>query len=381
MQVKHKGMFNNFLLGNSFLFRKGDDLARPAPRRGIDPSEDDDERNRRPSPAMLIGGLIIAAMIIVIVLVMVIDSNSVSSIVVGNVEKEIDGIEFPVYTSVNGFGEYNGNVKIEIYYENMQEPIYSGKTTIKEDSGRHQVNFMDFVWGNGDYQIHAKADGISDKTTIRIDSVADTISPEWKGYNADFNRMTHDHKVEITVGYMFGNRTSPAGDDPQVYTFKGEVLTSDGSRIEINSTEFPTNLLKITEAMNHTTKGTYKLTGQVINEFCHPNSPYRTVNVDLNSNFIYDASPFAMAGDDIETDLSGGEAIVELDASGSWDDSAIVEYKWYIGDEAVETTSSPTLSYTFTSAGTYYVALGLVDDGGNSSDENAELSTLAVIIN
>jgi PKD repeat protein len=104
------------------------------------------------------------------------------------------------------------------------------------------------------------------------------------------------------------------------------------------------------------------------------------VTVSDGISFSYDAPPMASAGDDITTNLTGGEAVVEFDASNSWDDSGIVEYIWYVGDLSIETSPSPMLTYTFNSTGIYYVSLEVVDDGGNSSEENAELSTLIVKI-
>jgi hypothetical protein len=123
------------------------------------------------------------------------------------------------------------------------------------------------------------------------------------------------------------------------------------------------------------------LSGTVTNEFCHPDSPYRTVNVDTNSTFSFDASPFAVAGEDIVAGLEGDEVEITLDGSGSWDDSDIIEYIWYIDEGIVENTSSPTLVYPFTSTGVYYISLEVVDDSGKSSDESAMISTISVTVN
>ena len=343
--------------------------------------ETGDERNiSRPSPALIIGGVIIAGIILIAILVVLFNNNSVSSIVVGNIEKEIDGISFPIYTSVNGVGEYDGKVNVEIYFEDMEDPIYTGKASIKGDTGNHKVEFRDFVWANGEHHIHVKADGQTDIYTMRIDSVADRIIPQWNGYNADNTRLTPEYKVEVTIEYLFGERASPNGEDPQSYTFEGEIIAPGGERFDINSTGYPANILTITRAIDHSEKGIYTLSGSVTNNYCHPNSPFRKVNVNEGISFTYDAPPMASAGNDITKNLTEGEAEVELDASDSWDDSGIVEYIWYVGDLSIETTSSPNLTYIFTSSGTYYVSLEVVDNGGNSSEENAELSTLVVKI-
>jgi hypothetical protein len=192
--------------------------------------------------------------------------------------------------------------------------------------------------------------------------------------------MEPNHVVDVTIGYKFGSRTSPNSEDPQLYSFVGTVTTPDGRTVEIDSSEYPANLLKITRSIDHLEKGTYILSGEVVNEFCHPDSPFRTISVESTDSFIYDASPFAVTGEDVTATLSDGEATIVFDASDSWDDSAIVRYIWYIGDDDEVTVSSPTTYYTFTEAGTYYVSLDVIDDGGNHSDQNAEVSTFAVTI-
>ena len=365
---------------NRFFLHLGDPLPRPSTRREKDLETGGEHDRSRPSPALIIGGVIVAGIILIAVLVVLFNNNSVSSVVVGNIEKEIDGISFPIYTSVNGVGEYDGKVDVEIYYEDAEKPIYSGNANIRGDTGRHKVEYRDFLWGNGEYHITVRADGQSDVYTMRMDSVADKIVTDWNGFNADSTRLTPDYKVEVTMEYLFGNRTSPNGEDPQSYTFKGEIITPNGERFDINSTGYPANILTISRAIDHTEKGTYALSGSVTNNYCHPNSPFREVTVSEGIFFSFDAPPMASAGDDITKNLTEGEAVVEFDASDSWDDSGIVEYIWYVGDLSIETTSSPTLTYTFTDIGIYYVSLEVVDDGGNSSQENAELSTVIVEI-
>jgi hypothetical protein len=337
-------------------------------------------KDRRPSPALIITGLVIGLIIVIIAVVYFFNGSTISSIVIGQPEKNIDGIEFDIFTAMNGVSRYNDNVNVEIYFKDMETPVYEGKASITDDSGSHSVDYEDFIWGNGEYHIHAKKDGHSDIYTFTIRSVADEIVPEWRGYNADSTRLNHDYKVEATIGYGFGGSRSPSSEDPQRYSFNGTLTAPDGKEYIIDSDDYPSNLLKLSKAIEHQERGTYRLEGTVTNEFCNPNSPYRKVHVEEESTYLFDAAPFADAGEDINTELVEGQATVTLDATDSWDDSGIKEYKWYIGDLTVETTSSPTITYTFTTTGTYYVALEVIDNQGNSSMENAEVSTITILV-
>ena len=99
----------------------------------------------------------------------------------------------------------------------------------------------------------------------------------------------------------------------------------------------------------------------------------------MNKTFIHDASPFAIAGDDTTKALSGGEAVVNFDGSGSWDDGTITEYQWDFGDNSTANSTGPTISHTYTTPGDYYVTLAAVDDGENTS-MNGRVSTLRVTV-
>ncbi|RLF69180.1 MAG: hypothetical protein DRN57_01540 [Thermoplasmata archaeon] len=342
--------------------------------------DEESEEAKRAHPILIVAVTLVVLILVGAIIYFLLGSGDLNSVVVGNVEKGADGISFPIYTSVDGAGEYDGEIIIEIFYQDLEEPVYHGTASIKDDSGFHTVAYDDFVWGNGEYEIHARHGGIEDFIPMRIDSVADRITPSWSGQNMDLSRMTHDYHVEVRIGYMFGERSYPDPEDPQLYSFKGTLSGPDGNKVDIDSHDYPANLLVLSRTINHTVKGTYMLVGSVTNVFCHPDSPFRTVQVVENSTFSFDAPPFAVLGDDLELTLEGGYATAELDASGSWDDSGIESYVWYISGDADDTitTNNPTLEYQFTSTGTYYISLEVRDDSGNISEQNAEISTMTV---
>ena len=132
--------------------------------------------------------------------------------------------------------------------------------------------------------------------------------------------------------------------------------------------------------MEHNTKGTYTISGSLTNTFCNPDSPYRTVEIGANGTYYHDSAPFSIAGENIIANLSGGEAIVNFDASGSWDDGNIASYEWDFGDETpFESTSQPTVQHTYTVANVYYVTVTVSDDSDKIS-QNGKASTMTVTV-
>jgi hypothetical protein len=266
----------------------------------------------------------------------------------------------------------------------MEDPIYEGKGSIKNGEGSHSVDYVDFVWGNGDYYIYAKENGHENFQILRIESVVEEIVPEFSGGNSDIDMKEPDFKVDVTIGYIFGsNRDVPRSEDPQLYRFLGTMTKPDGTTVALDSNDYPSNLLKISRSVDHEMAGQYKIAGSVTNEFCHPNSPHRTVQVGNNNIFSYDSEPFAMLGDDITASLVNGSVEVSFDASSSWDDSEIIEYTWYIVGEGLdhsEVTTSPYIEYIFNNAGSYVVSISLKDDMDQTSVQNADVGSLVVTV-
>jgi PKD repeat protein len=75
-------------------------------------------------------------------------------------------------------------------------------------------------------------------------------------------------------------------------------------------------------------------------------------------------------------DPDAGEQVT-FDASASADpDGTVVEYRWDFGD-GTTTTTSPTVSYTYSSGGSYTATLTVVDDGGATDTANATYTVTA----
>jgi len=58
-------------------------------------------------------------------------------------------------------------------------------------------------------------------------------------------------------------------------------------------------------------------------------------------------------------------APVNLDAGGSSDNTAIVDYQWDFGDGTFENSAIPSVVHTYTKPGVYMVTLTVVDEAGN----------------
>lgn len=354
-------------------------MARPKK----EPVEDVPERGPDRKAFIKIGAVLAVIAIIIIIVIAVTSGGGPDSIAVGNVERGGDGISFSIMAT-RGTGDYTGDVDIEIYYEDMEDPIYESEAHIDNGDGNHEVDYVDFVWGNGDYYIYAKEAGEENYQIFRIESLVEKIVPEFDGGNSDADMMVPSFKMDVTIGYEFGfNRDVPRSEDPQFYRFVGNIISPDGSITAIDSADYPSNLLKITRSVDHTQAGTYTVTGTVTNEFCHPNSPFKVVEMDGDNTEKYDSNPFAVLGEDMTIELLGDSVDATFDGSMSWDDSSIVLYKWYVTGEGInfeDETEEPELTYSFRSTGSYVISLSVTDDSDQTSIQNAEVASLVVTV-
>ena len=353
------------------------------PRRAPVVEENEEVASPDRKKILKIGGILVAIAVVVIIIVILASGGGPNSVAVGNIDRDADGITFSIMATKNT-GDYTGDVDIEIYYEDVEEPVYEGKASINDGDGTHQVDYVDFVWGNGDYFIYAKGNGHEDFGILRIESVVEEIVPEFTGENSDLDMMYPDFKVDVTIGYIFGsNRTVPRGEDPQDYRFIGTITTPDDESINVDSLDYSSNLLKITRSIDHETAGTYSISGTVVNNFCRPDSPFREVHIIDHDSFTFDARPFAVLGNDISVNLVNDSVDVTFDASESWDDSSIEEYKWFITGEGLdveEVTSGPSLTYSFAKTGDFVVSISLTDDSEQTSIQNADVASLIVTV-
>lgn len=341
------------------------------------------DEHRGPSPGIIIIAAAVVLVLIIGAIYLIASSGSdVESLAVGNIEKGVDGISFDIMATPSGFGEYTGDVMVEIGLEYLEGPIFSEKVHINDGWGFMEVDYTDFVWGNGEYTVTVKADGKEARNTMVFFNIVTALDIQWQGLNSDGTGETPAFQVEIDIQYMFGNNTRPLSSLPRGYDLNGIIERPEGSDITISSDEFSPSLIKLQKRVDHDSAGTYTISGTLVNTFCHPDSTFRTVTIDNNVTFDFNADPFADAGEDISIALSEGEAVVNLDASGSWDDGSIVEYRWEFGDGSTETSGAPVIQHTYTSEGTYYVELTVTDDTGKTSEnQGGTASSVKITVN
>lgn len=357
-------------------------MARPAPtRREREEKEDPKSTRKIPKGPVIIGGIILVILITLIGFNLF-GGSGASSVVIHDPVKEIGGVSFTVETaSERGGSEWSGDVTLKIFYEGRVLPVYQGKVSVNDDIGSTKVDYDDFVWGNGNYTVEGSVDGKSNEQTFTIYSVAERVDIDWIGRNSIDSGTEPLSLVEATVSYDFGRYSILMGDDPQSYSFSGIITTPDGDQITVESSDYPANQIEYPTTIRHNTNGTYTLTGSAINEFCHPGSPFR--NIEVESTFEHDSSPIAILGDDITTSLVDGNTTVIVDGSGSWDDSSIAEYSWLITGNGLNmylVDRGPILEYTFSSAGSYFIELVVRDNSGKESIQDGALSSITVTV-
>ena len=355
--------------------------GRPRTARG---PELEDEQKKRPSPALIITVIAVIALILMAVLFLLVLGGDLESIAVLNIEKGEQGISFEVMTTASGLGEYDGDCKIEIYYDDpdFPDPIYKGSIGIDDDGGSAEVDYIDFVQGNGDYKVYAKAEGESSWAPLRIRGVVEELTATWEGLDGDIDRSEPEAYVELALYLALDGIIVPQADDLNEYDLEGLINAPGGATYSLTSSDISDTTYEVKRVVPHDSKGEYSVSGTFTNLQCAPSSPYRTIQVSGDLEYSFDALPFAAIGEDQQVSLSNGSAIVTFDASGSWDDSVIVEYRWDFGDNETLTSNNPIARHSYTTAGTYFVTLMVKDDGGQISEhQHAESNTAVVEVN
>jgi chitodextrinase len=354
----------------------------PEPEKSKEPEEKEEDTAReggpskQPSPkVIIIASIIVLILIVGAIYFIFFYGKDLESLAVGNIDEDMDKIEFSIYATPSGFGEYSGDVTVEVYYEDQDDPLYTNKVKINDGTGFEEIPYEEFVWDNGEYLIKVKGEGKVSTSTLIINNVVTSIQVDWKEIYPDSDSDIAEYFVEVEISYLFGERNFPSAANPQGYSFQGNIEDPLGTDISLTS-----SLRSIEKVIEHTIKGTYTLSGSVTNTFCKDGSPYKTVSVVSNTTYAYDAAPFSDAGEDITITLSGGEALVSFDGSGSLDDGDIISYEWNFGDNSTaETTTQPTSQHTYTAAGKYFVTLKVIDDSEQES-MNGLAATMVVTV-
>jgi hypothetical protein len=272
-------------------------------------------------------------------------------------------------------------VDIEILIEDRTNiegwrTLLTTTTRVKNDYGVKEVPYNQFLQGNGEYRVTVETEDVSSQAPLLISNLVTSLDVGWSALMPDPTRPEYYVMVDIT--YMAGSQPPRNTRYPSSFSFDGRVIGPE--RIVVSIDPSNTGVFTVQKAVEHVKSGNYSLVATLINLDCAESSEARTIGAPTNVLFNFDAPPFANAGDDRTVKLVDGTAIVDLDAGGSWDDGRIVEYNWDFDDGTTDALSKALVRHTYTQPGNYSVSLSVKDDRGQSSVQDAMVSTVLITV-
>jgi hypothetical protein len=325
-------------------------------------------------------GIVTIMLFGVLALILVFGAHGIGSIAVGGVQARESGIWFEIRTTGKGLRSFTGDVDIEIRIEDKASiegwrTILTTTTRVNDDYGVKEVPYVQFLQGNSEYMISVEAGGESSQAPLLITNLVTSLDVEWSTFMPDTTRPEYYVMVDIT--YMAGSQPPRNTRYPSSFSFEGEIIGPGGPATIVPSAG---GVYTIQKAVEHSKSGNYRLVATLTNLDCMDGSSGRTVGPMTNDLFDFDAPPFAHAGEDQTVKLVDGIAIVDLDAGLSWDDGAIVDYSWDFDDGTIDTLSKTLVRHTYSQPGNYTVSLSVKDDRGQSSVQDAMVSTVVITV-
>jgi hypothetical protein len=322
-------------------------------------------------------------------LFLVLGARGIKSIAIGSVEERETGIWFEVRTTGKGLSSFSGDIDIIVEIRDTTTRLMEGggntsvevwrtllttSVRVRNDYGAEEVPYTQFLQGNGDYRVIASADGKRSDTSFLVSNLVTSLDVGWSTVMPDPSKPEYFVMVDIT--YIAGSQPPRNSKNPSSFFLEGEVLSPEGrSPLEGLNTDIYT----VQKAVKHTKKGEYSLVATLTNLDCAEGAPGRLVSIS-NERFEYDSPPFADAGEDVTVKLQNGVAIVDFNGGLSWDDGSIIEYYWDFDDSTTQTLGKPFITHAYSSPGNYTVTLSVKDDEGQSSVQDAMVSSLIVTV-
>lgn len=354
--------------------------AAPTRSRGLHKTEEARTKRMDPAKTCVIVAIVTVILFGVLGLILLFGSGGIGSIVVGGVQARESGIWFEVRTTGKGLRSFTGEVDIEIMMEDTTNiegwrTLLTTTTRVKNDYGVKEVPYIQFLQGNGEYRITVEADDISSQAPLLISNLVTSLDVGWSTLMPDPTRPEYYVMVDIT--YMAGSQPPRNTRYPSSFYFDGRVVGPEGvASIDPSNT----GVYTVQKAVEHVKRGNYSLVATLTNLDCAEGSHGRTIEAVTNVLFNFDAPPFANAGDDRTVKLVDGTAMVDLDAGGSWDDGRMVEYNWDFDDGTTAVLNKALVRHTYTQPGNYTVSLSVTDDRGQSSVQDAMVSTVVITV-
>jgi hypothetical protein len=307
------------------------------------------------------------------------------------VMQEIDNkVELLVTTTGGGMTNYNGDITIKT---KINGEITMKKTeTMDAGTGNYFLPFNEFITENGEYTIEVNVGGTKGTTVHLVKSVVEDINI-LIGKNDMDNNAKFKGETTITTFFTlirYTGTNSSANTSVEAQEGKKMTIEISGPGVSITESDIDiSNRAQVQYVYNATRRGAYSFKASFINNHINSDSKYWSVTKEMEIDV--NAHPFCEAGDDqVKTALPLIGATVRVDASDSFDDGEISEYRWnfgvytdvndpHYGDDVV-TSDDPTAEWTYYQLGNYTITLTITDNGSLGVAESDLMSSDYLIV-
>ncbi len=274
-----------------------------------------------------------------------------------------DGLRLIAEISSDSATASSGTAKITITHNGLT--VYENNNwKISSNSASKTIPWDEFVMDNGEYSILVEYEGVSDEIFYDIDFVLKNVAI-----------TVYDETLEngplfyLSVGVGGENNALPRDSEIRIASIEHEdgvhhVTTGINEWIDV------TNIAQHEEILNYDLSGIYTITVDVKNNDVQDSSDYAefSVETDLLINSLPDAT-LTWQDESGNGVVNRGER-VDFDGRNSDDDGDLI-YNWSIiyttpepDQEVYSDPDTDQTSFTFDSAGEYYVYLTVSDPHG-----------------
>ncbi len=161
------------------------------------------------------------------------------------------------------------------------------------------------------------------------------------------------------------------GDDMEIDQFTEVNLDGSGSTDNVGIVTYEWSIASGVIATGETATYSFPDVGEFTVMLTVTDAAGNSANDTFVVKVLDITAPIADAGEDVEVDQG---ALVELDASGSWDNVGIVSFEWsYDPDQTISTEEAEV---SFTEIGVYEITLTVTDAAGNVGTDTIDITVV-----